>query len=54
MQRGKLVGESDITETGLDNIKNWDYVVDNDGDYESLTTQLDKIIEDIKRKLHIS
>ena len=25
MQRGKLVGESDITETGLDNIKNWDF-----------------------------
>ena len=43
--RGELVGESDITETGLDDIKDWDYVVTNDSDYENLKTQVEKIIK---------
>ena len=36
MKRGTLVGEDDITEVGLDNIKDWDYVIDNNADYETL------------------
>ena len=47
-KRGTLIGEDDITETGLDHIKDWDYVVDNNKDYEHLEKQLDKIIEDLK------
>lgn len=34
--RGELIGETDITEIGLDDIKDWDFVIENDSDYESL------------------
>ena len=34
--RGELVGETDITEVGLDHIKEWDYVIENNSDYETL------------------
>ncbi len=47
-KRGQLIGENDITEVGLDNVKDWDYVIDNNGDYENLTRQVEKIIEDLK------
>ena len=50
-QRGNLVGEDDITEVGLDDIKNWDYVIDNNGDYENLKAQVLKIIADINKNL---
>ena len=46
--RGELIGEGDITETGLDDIKNWDYIIDNNWDYEHLQKQVDKIIEKLK------
>jgi phosphomevalonate kinase len=48
-QRGELVGETDITEIGLDNVKDWDYIIQNDSDYENLETQVFKIIEKIKK-----
>lgn len=47
--RGTLIGEDDITETGLDHITDWDYVIDNNGDYENLKQQVDEIIEDLKK-----
>lgn len=34
MQRGTLVGEDDITEVGLDNIKDWDFVIENNSSYD--------------------
>jgi len=37
--RGELVGETDVTEIGLDDVKDWDYVIENDSDYESLKTK---------------
>ncbi len=43
--RGELIGETDITEVGLDHINDWDYVIDNNGDYENLIRQVNKIIE---------
>lgn len=46
--RGTLIGEDDITEVGLDNIKNWDFVIDNNSDYETLKTNINKIIDLIK------
>ncbi len=46
--RGELVGENDITETGLDNIKDWDFIIDNNGDYENLISQVNTIIEHLK------
>ncbi len=48
MQRGNLIGEDDITETGLDDIKDWDFVVDNNSDYENLRKNVEEIIEKLK------
>ena len=47
-KRGQLVGENDITEVGLDNEKNWDYIIDNNSTYEYLKSQVEKIIDGIK------
>lgn len=43
--RGELIGETDITEVGLDHITDWDYVIDNNSDYQNLVNQVNKIIE---------
>ena len=47
MSRGELVGEADITETGLDHITDWDFVIDNNGDYEHLKKQVENIIKSV-------
>lgn len=47
-KRGQLVGENDITEVGLDNEKNWNYIIDNNSTYEHLKSQVEKIIDEIK------
>lgn len=44
---GELIGENDITETGLDNIKEWGYIIDNNSDYDNLKKQVLKIIKSI-------
>lgn len=46
--RGELVGENDITEVGLDNIKDWDYIIENNSDYETLKEKVYAIIQKIK------
>lgn len=46
--RGELVGENDITETGLDNIKDWDYIIENNSDYETFKSKVMTIVEKIK------
>lgn len=46
-QRGTLIGENDITEIGLDNIKDWDFVVNNDSDYDTLKDNIKNIINKI-------
>lgn len=43
--RGKIVNEDDITEVGLDDVKDWDFVIDNNSDYESLKKQVLDIVE---------
>ena len=48
LSRGELVGENDITEVGLDDIKDWDYVIDNNSTYEDLHNQVMQIIERLK------
>ncbi len=45
--RGDLIGENDITETGLDNVTDWDYIIENNSDYETLKNNVNKIIEEI-------
>lgn len=48
-KRGELVGENDITEIGLDDITDWDYVVENDySDYQDLRNEILKVANDIK------
>ena len=49
LKRGELVGENDITEIGLDEINNWDYIIDNNSDYDNLKRQVFDIIKEIKK-----
>ena len=42
---GKLIGENDVTEVDLDNIHDWDFVIDNNTDYETLRKNVLKIVE---------
>lgn len=44
----KLVAENDITETDLDNIQDWDFLLDNNKDYETLRKNVLKIVEQIR------
>jgi phosphomevalonate kinase len=48
MGRGQLIGETDITEVGLDNITDWDYVIDNNGDYATLENKVNQIIKALR------
>lgn len=43
--RGELIGENDITETGLDNIKDWDYIIENNSDYQTFKSKVEEIIK---------
>ena len=47
-KRGTLSSENDITETALDNITNWDYVIANDGTYEDLLKNTEELVEKLK------
>jgi len=44
---GKLIGEEDVTETDLDNIQDWDFLVDNNMDYETLEKNIKEIASKI-------
>ncbi len=46
-QRGDLIGENDITEIGLDDVKDWDFVIENNSDFESLNKKADELIKKI-------
>ena len=48
LSRGNLIGETDITEVGLDNITDWDFIIDNNGNYESLEEKAFDLIEKLK------
>ena len=47
MTRGNLIGEDDITEVGLDNVTDWNYVIDNNSDYEELKKNVLRIVKEI-------
>ena len=47
-QRGTLSAQNDITETALDNIKDWHYVIENEGSYDELILKANDLIEKIK------
>ena len=48
LRGGKLVGEDDVTEIDLDDIQDWDFVIDNNKDYEMLKKEVLKIVEKIR------
>jgi phosphomevalonate kinase len=50
-KRGQLVGETDITEVGLDDVTDWDYIIHNDTTYEDLER---KVLEIEKKILDLS
>ena len=41
---GKLIGEDDVTEVDLDNIQDWDFVIENNKDYETLKNKVQSIV----------
>lgn len=44
---GKLVGEDDITEVDLDNIQDWNFLLDNNKDYETLKRNVLQIVQEL-------
>lgn len=50
-KRGTLVKADDPTETALDNIKDWDYIIKNESDYETLKENTKKLIKDYVDKV---
>ena len=48
--RGQLVNENDLTETELEHITDWDFVVHNDSDYENLKEKALHVIEALTQK----
>lgn len=46
--RGELIGETDVTEIGLDHITDWDYIIENNSDYETFKTKVLEVIEELK------
>ena len=44
---GNLIGENDITEIDLDDILDWDYIIDNNKDYETLRKKVLEIVQQI-------
>ncbi len=45
---GKLIGENDVTEVDLDDVQDWDFLIDNNKDYETLRKEVLKIVEKIR------
>lgn len=45
---GKLIGEDDVTEVDLDNIRDWDFVIYNNKDYETLKQEVLVIVDKIR------
>ncbi len=48
---GKLVGEQDVTEVDLDDIQDWDFLLDNNKDYETLKRNVLKIVQQLNQAL---
>ena len=44
---GELIGEDDITEIDLDDIQDWDYIIDNNKDYETLRKSVLELVQKI-------
>ena len=49
--RGQLVNENDITETDLDEITEWDYIVHNDKELENLKQIANMLIKELRNEI---
>lgn len=49
--RGKLVGETDVTEVDLDDINDWNFRISNDSTYENLQAESIELAKEIKSLL---
>ncbi len=49
-KRGALTSKNDLTETALDNITNWDFVIYNNSTYEKLLENTQKLIDELNKK----
>ena len=50
-KRGILASENDATETGLDKVTDWDYIIQNEGSYEELLENTEKLIKVIEERV---
>lgn len=50
-KRGTVVKDDDLTETDLDDVTTWNYVIENNSTYEKLLKNTDLLIEDMKEFL---
>ncbi len=48
-KRAVITNENDLTETELDNYKNWDFTVDNNSDLEHLKEQKDRLLAILRK-----
>lgn len=52
-KRGKIVKADDMTETALDNITDWDYVIKNESTYEDLVANSFALLEAVKKHFNL-
>ena len=51
-KRGELTAKNDLTETDLDNIKDWDFILFNEGTYEELCENIKPLIQAVEDKFY--
>jgi len=44
-KRGDLIGEDDVTEIGLDSVRDWDFVIENNADYETFKSKVLALVD---------
>lgn len=49
-----MVKEDDATEIALDNVKDWDYVIENNSDLEDLKQKSKEVAKSIEKTLYSS
>ena len=50
-KRGNIVKENDLTETDLDDITSWDFIIENNSDYDTLKNNVQIVAQQIKEKI---
>jgi len=51
-KRARLVSEEDPTETQLDNVNDWDFVIENNGTIEDLKEKVAKLVAQLEKELY--